>query len=782
MSYGMPQLLKDITPSTASTNIEQVYPFKNSLYFNVRNTTEGSDIWKSDGTTTGTKLVKRMGKLTPYFLSNLSNLSQPHFLIRQDDGNEFTFDNYQLWKTNGTAKGTTLVKDLGKWDNYFWGDIHKWNDKFYFKSAVYNTTTNTNNYELWQTDGTNTGTKLIKRLGINQPKSIFDNIQNNQNLYFTTVQDDGDWETPDPYQLWKTNGTTTGSTLVKNLGKWNHYYFGDNLSDWNGKVYFTSAVYNTTTKTNNYELWQTDGTTTGTKLLKRLGINKPHEIYSWIDDNQNLYFSTVQGNDSDGNSNPDNYQLWKTDGTATGTQLVKNLGKWGYYGNVDDWNGKVYFTSAVYNSITKTNNYELWQTDGTKTGTKLVKKLGINQPSEGFYNDHGVSDDQNLYFMTFQDDGNWETLDTRRLWKTDGTTTGTTLIKNLDKSNTFGNINQVLYPWNDKFYFTSSVYNTTTRTNNYELWQTDGTTTGTKLMKKLGINKPEGTWGWMSDDQNLYIRTVQDDGNWETPDTYQLWKTNGTATGTRLVKNLGKWQYYVSQSGGEFDYFNRTKNADYWNSKLYFTSAVYNSTTKTNNYDLWQTDGTVTGTKLVKNFGEYQPNLKGPDDGTNRYFTAVKDDGNSQTNDPRQLWKTDGTTTGTKLVQNLGRVDQYSLGKYLNDHYFYEANTRTYGNELWKLPFTSPAITTRTAIEPNRESNYDPLLEGGLAEKIISLADQSDVILPPELQPNHLHNLLRMTINNANSGDFNQMALDELRTKLSQVQELLPLNMQDSIF
>ncbi len=76
------------------------------FYFVADNGTEGRVLWKSDGTTEGTVVVK---DLEP--ASNDLSVASPVVI-----GNIFYFrsttqGNTRLWKTDGTAEGTVFMKD-----------------------------------------------------------------------------------------------------------------------------------------------------------------------------------------------------------------------------------------------------------------------------------------------------------------------------------------------------------------------------------------------------------------------------------------------------------------------------------------------------------------------------------------------------------------------------------------------------------------------------------------------------------------------------------------------
>src|SRR5439155_1240116 len=107
-------------------------------------------------------------------------------------------------------------------------------------------------------------------------------------------------------QLWKTDGTTAGTTFL----------FGGVESDLavlNGKLLF--AGYDTATGT---ELWQSDGTVAGTALVK--------DIYPGSGSSYPRYLTNVNGTVYFGaNDGTHAFGIWKSDGTAAGTVLVADI-------------------------------------------------------------------------------------------------------------------------------------------------------------------------------------------------------------------------------------------------------------------------------------------------------------------------------------------------------------------------------------------------------------------------------------------------------------------------
>ncbi len=91
-----------------NSNPENLTAVGNTLFFSANNGVNGRELWKSDGTAAGTVLVRDI--YPSYYSSSPSNLTavgNTLFFRANDDVN-----NAELWKSDGTAAGTVLVKDI----------------------------------------------------------------------------------------------------------------------------------------------------------------------------------------------------------------------------------------------------------------------------------------------------------------------------------------------------------------------------------------------------------------------------------------------------------------------------------------------------------------------------------------------------------------------------------------------------------------------------------------------------------------------------------------------
>src|SRR5262249_49612199 len=150
-------------------------------------------------------------------------------------------------------------------------------------------------------------------------------------------------------------------------GAYGYYYhssYPGNLTNVNGTLFFTADDGNGT------ELWKSDGTAAGTTLVKDIF---PRDLYV----RRFGYYpnSSNPGNltDVDGgqlfpaSAGAHATELWKSDGTDAGTVLVKGINACSSYAahpsNLTDVNGRLFFTATDGTHAT-----ELWKSDGTEAG------------------------------------------------------------------------------------------------------------------------------------------------------------------------------------------------------------------------------------------------------------------------------------------------------------------------------------------------------------------------------------------------------------------------------
>lgn len=194
-------------------------------------------------------------------------------------------------------------------------------------------------------------------------------------------------------ELYRTNGTTT--ELVEDIGGPGTAGAPYDLTTVGNLVFFTAI-----TAAANRELWRTDGTEAGTFMVKEHvpGSGSP-AFHEFAAHGGRLYYSV---------SEPvSGHELWTSDGTAAGTGLVKDIVP-GAQGS-----GPAQLTSAGSRLFFRTNS-AVWVTDGTDAGTQqLVEPRG-----DGYGPSYLTAADDRLYFRAGSP---WGSV----AWRSDGTPAGT---------------------------------------------------------------------------------------------------------------------------------------------------------------------------------------------------------------------------------------------------------------------------------------------------------------------------------------------------------------------
>lgn len=348
-----------------------------------------------------------------------------------------------------TTYTAVVVKDINIYGGAGIANVTKLNNKIIFSA---NDSINGN--EPWVSDGSAVGTFMLKDINPGQtgmaPNSSgsANYLAQGSKVYFSANNSLGNG-------LWVTDGTTIGTTLVKQFASASPISkFASHL----GKIYFMAND-----GVSGNELWVSDGTTGGTQIVKdiNVGAGDSYPQYLCSHTDGYLYFMA--------SDTTFNFELWKTDGTAAGTQLVKDIvpGPGGSYPtNMYSYNGLVYFAGYDF-----TNLQQLWVSDGTAAGTQLFKVIN---PSGHAYPTQFDTLAGNLIFLAENSSGNSEP------WVTDGTPAGTTLIKDIDNNTSTSSGATNFYHIGNKLYFSAA-----TTAYGRELWVTDGTNIGTQLVKDI---------------------------------------------------------------------------------------------------------------------------------------------------------------------------------------------------------------------------------------------------------------------------------------------------------
>src|SRR5215217_5800082 len=337
-----PFLVEDIYPGKTGSEPNWLVDFKGKLLFGANHPRFGEELWRSNGTRSGTRLVR--------------DIDPGPLVIKKMENTE----------TGSSAPDSVLR-------------TKKW---IYFQA-----TTVKYGEELWKSDGTKSGTKVVKDIVPGPGDSGVEGFVSiaPRTMLFRA------WDKRHGEELWKTDGTTKGTTLIKDINPdlppgarckqgdcgipkgWSH---PDTVTVMGKQVFFAADDGK-----HGVELWKTDGTNKGTKLVKNINPAAPAPTTtackrekscagsSWVDAmtrvGKRIYFTANDGKHG--------LELWKSDGTVKGTREVKDI-KPGKIGSDPDsltaFGGVLIFAAADGK-----DGPELWGSDGTWAGTTLLRDL-----------------------------------------------------------------------------------------------------------------------------------------------------------------------------------------------------------------------------------------------------------------------------------------------------------------------------------------------------------------------------------------------------------------------
>lgn len=680
--------VKDINP-TGSSQLLGFADVNGIVYFRANDGTHGSELWRTDGTEDGTWMVKDIRTSGSSSPDRIHAAGSGFFFIATEDST-----GRELWFSDGTEGGTNRVIDMnpGVGSSYY-GDAAVLNGALYFNGS------DVGGQELWRSDGTGAGTWRVKDI---YPGTIGSGprllIESEGRLFFWAA------DSVHSQELWVTDGTEMGTRLVKDISEGtlnaNTYeavvFDGgiafdaqdadfvkrvwrsdgteagtypihiavpgvapspnpDQLTIVGDKLFYVEGLF----QNSGEELWVTDGTDGGTRLLDIATLDDQNSTF--IEHNSEGFFSATTG--------AHGRELWKTDGTVEGTQLVKDispgpissspqalvkLNDQVFFVADDNIHGREFWSTdgtpagtnlfidlfpgeesgasgspsfsfrdrLYFQGRVEQEDWELWSTDGTGAGTSMLKDINDepdgNGATQGAYPSHFVAAGNYLFFLARTFSEGFE------LWRTDGTA-GETIPLGDIYPGLAGGPSFNLVPAGDLVFFEAR----NSRFNN-ELWVSDGSPRGTKVTKEIG----EGTNGSLPQDITSLGDRVVFQATSGSPRDTELWISDGTRGGTQLLKNINPFGSSFPREMIEFG------------GEVYFFAD--NGSTQ---FDLWKTDGTEEGTILIKMIHvsalSSSQTVISKAVGESLYFSF--DNGLTGA----ELWKTDGTSEGTILVEDL---------------------------------------------------------------------------------------------------------------------------------
>ena len=326
------ELLREFTYVGAGWTTRQSAEFGNELYFSASDGSHGLELWATDGSLNGTRMVRDLlvgpGDSGPFAMTPA--LGRLFFA-------SWTGSRLALYSTDGTEAGT---REVGHISPFTEGESLVAVGGLLFLTAD----DGVHGGELWRTDGTDAGTVLVKDINPGPDWSAVSNLVELRGGVAFGAWNGVSWG------LWVSDGSAAGTTRVREFPS----PIGGDLTAVGGLVYFTNG---------GGELWVSDGTEAGTRRLAVIQSGLLEAVGSRV------FFVGV---DDDHGA-----ELWRTDGTEESTVLVRDI--WpGTASGLEAWSlgslaaaGDRLFFAANDGEHGK----ELWVSDGTESGTVMLQDI-----------------------------------------------------------------------------------------------------------------------------------------------------------------------------------------------------------------------------------------------------------------------------------------------------------------------------------------------------------------------------------------------------------------------
>ena len=599
-------LIKDFKPGSSSSYPSDFITI-NSLTFFIANIADlGRELWVSDGTIAGTHLVKDLnpGKGGSNILTLTSFQNQCYFIL------ESQHDHWELWKSDGSASGTVNIISKPFNANRFKpaGSLLAFQNELFFFAA------NDSVWGLWKSDGSDAGTEFL----VSTPDTKGQFISHPTKLLFLTSSPSNRQGTA----LWEASGEKWNLELLYDFGS----FSPDRIMPFNGSWLLAGSS----------SFWITDGTRAGTRLLKE--HTEVHTLSdNWVNLGRQAVISYGQ-------------KLWVTDGTESNTRAIEN----GYIPltnfffltyayNVAGLNGMAFFPASFEAGYGE--DIELWKSDGTDAGTGIFKDLFDVPLGASMYLE--ALNEEQMFFRAESGSG-------IELWRSDGTAEGSYLVKDICKGPDGSRPNMGIF-LEKEWYFSASECDSG-QAKIQTLWKTDGTASGTVKVSDIQTG---GAYSSFSNKVQVNGK-IFFSGSEIIPNTYsdpEPWVSDGTASGTFQLKN-------ITQGSGRWQYSDPVQFTAIGNHVIF--SADERSLT---GRELWISDGSKAGTKLVKDI------YSGQRDGLKAYrpFFTLKDKVIFQASSKslgEELWTTDGRPQATSLLKDINEdvshASPFIVGRYMD--------------------------------------------------------------------------------------------------------------------
>lgn len=651
-------LVKDIVPGEIGSCPSNLIEVDGELFFIAYSPTIGRELWKSDGTSGGTSLVLDIDGMatsseTDYFFSAIGKL---FFTVDLPDTGE------ELWVSDGTANGTHILKDIYPGTRSFTRSFNlqliEFDDAVFFRGA-----TDISNSTLWKTDGTSLGTNPLQH----DANAYSDFEPSSLTVVGDRLYLRGSKASSFDRELFVCDGTNV--SLVKDIFTGTEGSNLSELTDVDGILFFKAND-----GINGSELWKSDGTSGGTQMILDITVGGSSNIQNVTYVDGNVFFFNQQSGSST--------ELWKSGGTIGSTVELYN---WSEY--VEDIEAFQMINEFFF--IIDLDDYgkELWYSAGTPTTTGILQDLAIGTTSSSPHNFTIDEMNKNVFFFAHTDNTGLQLYNS--------VLSGP--IQFLGVKSILGEHSRGIESSFETYWGNKAVIRVNkSGTEDISYWVSDGTSVGT-FEGNLGAFNVFRRFSFA--DAGSHFMIIHEDEN----NDFQLIQSDGTAAGTSLITNFGDINYaFLITTIDHTAIFYKIENnqlslwsirpneqplllsdnmgvaelEDQWAEDLFFDGDFFFFTRGSDEVNLWRTDGTPLGTGLIHTFDETRIEaahafddkiiILSSDNPSGQRTEYQLFDKSSMSGGP-QVWVSDGSVGGTNLVTELSPEISISISTTLND-------------------------------------------------------------------------------------------------------------------
>ena len=396
-----PQLVRDINVAGHSVPNEFV-EFEGKLVFIAEDATSGTELWISDGTAGGTTLLADINPGPSGSNPNHLIVANGALYFRANDGT-----GARLMRLSNPSTQVHILAEVGGQTNNINRPCQQ-SLPVAFGGAVYFLASfpldPLQRLRLLRSDGTAAGTAPVDGT-FSEALVPCDLTVHGGRLYFSAGNSTAGTE------LWTSDGTSTDTVQVADL------WPGPGSGRPRGFIEFNGLLYFTARRQFGLEhlehLWRTDGTAAGTFQVAEVGGQPSSNVRTRGVLNGRLLLEVARFEGSSSILFP--RELWTSGGESTNTSLFMDFQSTGSQLLVAG-------TLAYFGAAASSAGNEPWVTDGTAAGTRLLKDLNPNGDS----NPSWFADFRGVILMATSN-----ATQGSQLWRTDGTNAGTVLISDI---------------------------------------------------------------------------------------------------------------------------------------------------------------------------------------------------------------------------------------------------------------------------------------------------------------------------------------------------------------